>query len=164
MCLCFRFRLHDQTRFLKFKIKNHKLSMVECILVVIHLLCVLLHGARPNFIIILVDDQDLLMDSPSYMPSLQSLIVNEGMTFNNAFVATPVCCPSRTEFISGRYYVRISSVLIHFLHLFCCIDSIILAHPMVIACSSMQPNTSSMTTVYSAKCIKMDTKREYLAN
>ena len=48
---------------------------------------------RPNFIIILVDDQDLLMDSPSYMPSLQSLVVSEGLTFSNAFVATPVCCP-----------------------------------------------------------------------
>ena len=49
------------------------------------------------------------MDSPSYMPNLQSMIVNEGMTFNNAFVATPVCCPSRTEFISGRYYHNIGA-------------------------------------------------------
>eukprot|EP01084_Bolivina_argentea_P184141 317650_1 len=75
------------------------------------LLCkpILSQQTRPNFVIILVDDQDLLMDSPSYMPSLQSLIVNEGMTFSNAFVNTPVCCPSRTEFVSGRYYHNIGA-------------------------------------------------------
>ena len=53
--------------------------------------CVIGVDNTPNFIIILMDDQDLLLDSPSYMPNLQSKIVSKGMTFTNALVATPVC-------------------------------------------------------------------------
>lgn len=59
---------------------------------------------RPNVIFILLDDQDIMLNSPSFMPVLQSEIVQKGITFRNAFVNTPVCCPSRTETITGRYY------------------------------------------------------------
>eukprot|EP01083_Nonionella_stella_P049114 131017_1 len=64
---------------------------------------------QPNFVFILMDDQDILLDSPSYMRHLQALIVDEGVTFNNAFVATPVCCPSRTETVTGRYFHNIGA-------------------------------------------------------
>ena len=43
------------------------------------------------------------------MPNLQSLIVDQGVTFKNAFVATPVCCPSRTETLTGRYFHNIGA-------------------------------------------------------
>eukprot|EP01084_Bolivina_argentea_P159751 278236_1 len=65
--------------------------------------------AKPNFVFILMDDQDIVLDSPSYMPHLQSLIVQQGVTFSNAFVATPVCCPSRTETVTGRYFHNIGA-------------------------------------------------------
>eukprot|EP01084_Bolivina_argentea_P004978 9420_1 len=65
--------------------------------------------SRPNFVFILMDDQDVYLDSPSFMPNLQSLIVNNGITFSNAFVATPVCCPSRTENLSGRYFHNVGA-------------------------------------------------------
>ena len=52
-------------------------------------ICTSIVNGRPNFVLILLDDQDTYLDSPSYMPNLQSLIVSEGMTFDNAFVATP---------------------------------------------------------------------------
>ena len=56
-----------------------------------------------------MDDQDLLLDSPKYMKNLQSMIVSQGITMRNGFVATPVCCPSRTELITGRYYHNIGA-------------------------------------------------------
>ena len=65
--------------------------------------------SKHNFVIIYMDDQDLLLDSPSFMPHLQSQIVSKGMHMANGFVATPVCCPSRTELITGRYYHNIGA-------------------------------------------------------
>ncbi len=62
-------------------------------------------ATQPNFVFILMDDQDILLDSPSYMPYLQSLIVKEGVTFTNAFVSTPVCCPSRTATVVCIYFL-----------------------------------------------------------
>jgi arylsulfatase A-like enzyme len=44
---------------------------------------------------ILTDDQDVKLGSLDVQPMVKSLIIDEGMFFNNAFVATPVCCPSR---------------------------------------------------------------------
>eukprot|EP01084_Bolivina_argentea_P065691 119739_1 len=38
------------------------------------------------------------------MPNVKSLIADRGMTLNNAFATTPVCCPSRTETVAGRHY------------------------------------------------------------
>ena len=63
----------------------------------------------PNFIFILSDDQDLLFNSSDIMPNLQRYIVKDGLTFTNAFVATPICCPSRTQFIAGRNYQNIGA-------------------------------------------------------
>ena len=68
-----------------------------------------MNAKAPNIVFILMDDQDILLDSPSFMPNLQSLIVDQGMTFKNAFVATPVCCPSRTETVTGRYFHNIGA-------------------------------------------------------
>ena len=54
-----------------------------------------------------MDDQDLYMGSANYMDNLQTLIAKQGITMENAYVSTPVCCPSRTETLSGRYYHNI---------------------------------------------------------
>jgi arylsulfatase A-like enzyme len=37
------------------------------------------------------------------MPRVQALLVKQGLTFKNAFVATPLCCPSRASFLTGQY-------------------------------------------------------------
>lgn len=37
------------------------------------------------------------------MKNLRSLVGDEGTTFTNAFVHTPICCPSRSSYLSGRY-------------------------------------------------------------
>ena len=56
---------------------------------------------RPNIVLIQTDDQDAA--SIAYMPRLQALLVQEGLTFSNAFVTYPLCCPSRASLLTGQY-------------------------------------------------------------
>ena len=56
---------------------------------------------KPNVIMILTDDLDAA--SISRMPNLRSLLVEEGTTFENAFVTDPLCCPSRATILRGQY-------------------------------------------------------------
>lgn len=58
--------------------------------------------SRPNIIFILVDDQDLLLDSVSYMPNLNKHLTQEGTFYRNHFVTTALCCPSRVSLLTGR--------------------------------------------------------------
>lgn len=37
------------------------------------------------------------------MPQLRTLVTSQGAEFINAFVHTPICCPSRSSFLTGRY-------------------------------------------------------------
>ena len=46
-------------------------------------------------VFILTDDQDLKLGSLAFQPKVRTLLTEQGLTFNNAFVNTPVCCPSR---------------------------------------------------------------------
>ena len=62
---------------------------------------------RPNYIVILVDD--LRWDGLGFMghpfvqtPNIDRLAL-EGMSFDNAFVTTPLCSPARASFLTGRY-------------------------------------------------------------
>jgi arylsulfatase A-like enzyme len=63
----------------------------------------------PNILVVLTDDQtfDTLPSSigPAPMPWLQSQIQAPGghwVTFTNAFINTPLCCPSRASILTGR--------------------------------------------------------------
>src|SRR5215204_2300262 len=56
---------------------------------------------RPNIILILTDD--LAGDDLSYMPNLRSLLIEQGTTFENAFVTDSLCCPSRATILRGQY-------------------------------------------------------------
>ena len=72
------------------------------------------NSSRPNFVFVLTDDQDLRLDgfSDAYtehgslaaMPIVRQRLMGEGAQLTNFFVNTPICCPSRTEFFSGRYF------------------------------------------------------------
>ncbi|GMG47862.1 unnamed protein product [Aspergillus oryzae var. brunneus] len=56
----------------------------------------------PNFLFIMSDDQDLLLDSLSYTPLTMKHMRDKGTTFNNHFVTTALCCPSRVSLWTGR--------------------------------------------------------------
>lgn len=55
----------------------------------------------PNIVLIMTDDQH--WESIEYMPVLQERIVAQGVTFSNAFVTSPNCCPARAGFLTGDY-------------------------------------------------------------
>ena len=55
----------------------------------------------PNIIVIVTDDLDAR--SVACMPNVQTLLAAEGVTFANAFVTTPLCCPSRASILRGQY-------------------------------------------------------------
>lgn len=56
---------------------------------------------KPNFVFILTDD--MRKDDLKYMPKTRSLVGDQGMQFENAFVSTPLCCPSRATIMRGQY-------------------------------------------------------------
>jgi N-acetylglucosamine-6-sulfatase len=56
---------------------------------------------RPNVVVILTDDQRY--DTLWAMPQVQSLLVDHGVTFSNAFVSNSFCCPSRATILTGNY-------------------------------------------------------------
>ena len=62
---------------------------------------------RPNVVIILMDDlrADALgcAGHPFVKTPNIDRIANEGATFRNAFVTTPLCLPSRASFLTGQY-------------------------------------------------------------
>ena len=58
-------------------------------------------GAAPNVVLILTDDQR--WDTLWAMPTVQTELVDEGITFTNSFTVNPLCCPSRASLLTGRY-------------------------------------------------------------
>lgn len=54
----------------------------------------------PNIVVIMTDDQDVA--SLSVMPKTKALLQDQGITFQNSFVDFPVCCPSRSSFLTGQ--------------------------------------------------------------
>ena len=75
-------------------------------------------AAQPhaNIFMLLTDDQDVTLGGldghahgipykpgPNPMPQLKKYLTEQGTTFSNAFVHTPICCPSRSSYMTGRY-------------------------------------------------------------
>lgn len=56
---------------------------------------------KPNIVFVLTDDLDAA--EIQYMPKLKSLITDQGLTFQNYFVAMSLCCPSRATTLRGQY-------------------------------------------------------------
>jgi N-acetylglucosamine-6-sulfatase len=58
-------------------------------------------ASQKNVVFILTDD--MTTSELSAMPNVQSLLAGQGMTFNEAYISFPLCCPSRATMLSGQY-------------------------------------------------------------
>ena len=78
----------------------------------IALLAASLFAKQPNIVLVLQDDQDLYMGAwdgrgtatKGPMRQASHLIGDRGATASNWFIHTPICCPSRSELVTGRYF------------------------------------------------------------
>jgi hypothetical protein len=60
------------------------------------------HSRGPNIIFILADDQDLHMDSLSYMPFVKKHFLHQGTFYKRHFCTVALCCPSRVNLWTGK--------------------------------------------------------------
>ena len=61
-------------------------------------------STRPNFVYVLMDDFWLLGGDAAAMPQTKALVADAGVSFANFFVSSPKCTPSRSSWLTGRYY------------------------------------------------------------
>ncbi|KAK6220639.1 hypothetical protein LQW54_002084 [Pestalotiopsis sp. IQ-011] len=57
---------------------------------------------KPNFVILMSDDQDLRLGSTGYQHVLHRDVRAKGIEFKNHYATTAKCCPSRTSFFRGQ--------------------------------------------------------------
>lgn len=58
-------------------------------------------SSRPSIVFILTDDQR--WDTLDGMPIVRRDLAAHGVTFSNAFVSNPLCCPSRATILTGQH-------------------------------------------------------------
>lgn len=58
--------------------------------------------AKPNFIIIMADDQDMHLGSLDYMPNVQKHFAEKGSWFKRHYCTVSQCCPSRISLWTGK--------------------------------------------------------------
>ncbi|XP_069760119.1 N-acetylglucosamine-6-sulfatase isoform X3 [Narcine bancroftii] len=63
----------------------------------------LVGSKKPNVVLILTDDQDVLLGGMTPLKKTKKLIGDLGVTFTNVYVASPLCCPSRSSILTGKY-------------------------------------------------------------
>eukprot|EP00935_MAST-01C_sp_MAST-1C-sp1_P001487 g1487.t1 len=61
-------------------------------------------ASKPNIFWFNTDDQEILLGSIGAMPQLKEHIIEKGTVLRNYYTNTPICCPSRTAALSGRFF------------------------------------------------------------
>lgn len=63
--------------------------------------------SRPNIVVIMADDLDErsldIMVERGLMPKFKRDIMDKGVAFSESFSTYPLCCPSRSSFLTGQY-------------------------------------------------------------
>lgn len=90
--------------------KNSKFSTIPLLLVLLGLGLKLSAQQRPNIVFYIADDAGFLDNSvfgkgEVHTPTMEKL-AKEGIRFNNAFVASPACAPSRAALLTGLMPAR----------------------------------------------------------
>jgi N-acetylglucosamine-6-sulfatase len=57
----------------------------------------------PNIVVIVTDDQTAASLTPAVMPATSRMLVDRGISFDQAIVSDPQCCPSRATMYTGQY-------------------------------------------------------------
>jgi N-acetylglucosamine-6-sulfatase len=58
-------------------------------------------SSQPNIVLIVTDDQR--HDTLATMPIVRAELARKGVTYSNAVVVNPLCCPSRVAILTGLY-------------------------------------------------------------
>jgi arylsulfatase A-like enzyme len=58
-------------------------------------------AGAPNVLVVMTDD--MRYDDLQYMPRLRSFLMTRGTDFRNMFAPTPLCCPNRASFLTGKF-------------------------------------------------------------
>jgi N-acetylglucosamine-6-sulfatase len=64
-------------------------------------------AAPPNFVYVLLDDMNTVLGDEDIVTQTRALIADQGARASNAFVSSPKCTPSRSAWLSGRFYHNI---------------------------------------------------------
>ena len=64
-------------------------------------------GKAPNIVLFLTDDLDCELGGVTPLAKTKQWVGDEGVTFDNAFVVVPICCPSRSSILTGLYQASV---------------------------------------------------------
>src|SRR5687768_18039834 len=56
---------------------------------------------QPDLVLVVTDDQAYV--TLPFMPSTLVLLADEGISFENGFANTPLCCPARATILTGLF-------------------------------------------------------------
>ncbi|KAF4989809.1 hypothetical protein FDECE_14590 [Fusarium decemcellulare] len=76
--------------------------MLRFVISMLVFICTASAAEKPNVIFILTDDQDLLLDSLTYLPFVKKHIVDRGTYFRRHYCTNALCCPSRVSLWTGK--------------------------------------------------------------
>ncbi|MEZ5114331.1 MAG: sulfatase-like hydrolase/transferase [Nocardioidaceae bacterium] len=51
----------------------------------------------------MIEADDMRVDELRWMPNTRKYLQDRGLTFKNSFAPYPLCCPSRSSFLTGKY-------------------------------------------------------------
>jgi arylsulfatase A-like enzyme len=83
---------------------HHYSQLFACTLLFLLLATNYANAKKPNFVYILCDDMNEVLGDEAIVTQTRTLLADQGARANNAFVSSPKCTPSRSAWLSGRYY------------------------------------------------------------